>query len=90
MGSERRTEHPSSDFTPELTTTYATPLRATISWIEREGRKPLLARWLRSLGRADGDWHTVTAAANLPDEYGEVLTHAAIRLCWHHYQEEST
>lgn len=85
-GSAFRLEHPESEGRPEVGTSYASPMRATVTYLERS-RHPLLARWLRALGRAGGDWQTVTAACGLPDEYGESITRDALRLAWKAYQD---
>jgi hypothetical protein len=85
-GSAFRTEHASSDGRAEVTESYATPMRATITWMERH-RHPLLAAWLRALGHHGGDWHQVTSAANLPEEYGEAITRDALTYAWKHFEE---
>ena len=88
FGSPFATEHPESEGRPEIGESYASPMRATIAWIEH--RHPLRAAWLRAIGRTDGDWQTVTYAADLPMEYGEAITFDALRLAWHHYEEGPT
>jgi hypothetical protein len=86
LGDDWRRENPSSDGQPERTETYATPLRATIRFMER--RRPLSARWLRALGRAGGDWREVGVTFNLPDELAEHVTAGALREAWFSYREE--
>lgn len=88
FGSPFQTEHPVSDGRAEIGESYASPMRATIAWLEH--RHPLKAAWLRAVGRTDGDWRTVTAAAALPEEYGEAITRDALQLVFRHYEEGPT
>lgn len=86
-GSAFRLEHPSSDGRPEVAATYASPLMAAITWLEYKPRHRLKARLLRALGRAGGDWQTVTLADGLPEEIGQSFTIDALRYVYRAYQE---
>lgn len=90
------TEHPVSDGRAEVGEAYSTPLHQTIEYIGR--RKPLLACWLRALGRHGGDWQAVGQLGlviddrgvriPIPDEYAEEITRGALRVCWRAFREE--
>lgn len=89
-------EHPVSDGRPEVGEAYATPLHQTIEFVGR--RKPLLACWLRALGRHGGDWRAVGQLGliiddrglriPIPDEYAEEITRGALRVCWRAFRDE--
>ena len=86
-GSDFRTEHASSNFTLELGETYATPMRATITWLERNGH-PFKAGWLRALGRRSGDWQALTLSVGWDQEVGEAVTRDALGRAWIHFRED--
>lgn len=89
-------EHPVSDGQAEMGVAYVTPLHQTLAHIDR--RHPLLAGWLRALGRNGGDWRAVGQLGlvidqrgirvPIPDEYAEEITRGALRLAWTTYREE--
>lgn len=90
------TEHPVSDGQAEIGEAYATPMHQTIAFIDR--RRPLIAGWLRALGRHGGDWRAVGQLGliiddrgiriPIPDEYAEEITRGALRLVWKAFREE--
>lgn len=95
-GAASDTEHPVSDSREEIGEAYATPLHQTIAFLDR--RRPLIAGWLRALGRHGGDWRAVGQLGliiddrgmriPIPDEYAEEITRGALRLCWRAFREE--
>ena len=85
-GSAFFTENPSSDGQPEISKSYATPMRAVVAHLETS-RHPLKAQWLRLLANAGGDVGAVSAWAKVPDEYGESITRDALSLAWDYYLE---
>ena len=88
-GSAFSVEHASFDGVTETASTYSTPMRATLTWMERN-RHPLYARWLRMLGRSGGDWHSVAVVVNMPPEYAEGITRDALTLCWKSFRDQPT
>jgi hypothetical protein len=95
-GRSSDTEHPVSDGRPEIGEAYSTPIHQTIAYLDR--RRPLIASWLRALGRHGGDWRAVGQLGliiddrglriPIPDEYAEEITRGALRLCWLAFREE--
>jgi len=89
-------EHPVSDGRAEVGEAYATPMHQTIAFLDR--RRPLIAGWLRALGRHGGDWRAVGQLGlivddrgiriPIPDEYAEEITRGALRICWRAFREE--
>lgn len=59
---------------------YLFPIRAALSRLYR--RKPLMARFLFSLGLAEGDWRSVATSLGYPLEMMEVYTEGALRALW--------
>lgn len=90
-----QTEHPVSDSREEVAETYATPMHQTLAFLDR--RYPLLAGWLRALGRHGGDWHQVGQIGlpgderghwiPLPDEYSEQITRGALTVAWRAFRD---
>ena len=94
QGNDGRTEHPWSDSRPESTETYATPMRWTLRWLERN-RHPLIASTLRFMGMQGSTTFSVTCqtcsgSVTLPDEYAEAIARDALNLAWEHYREAPT
>jgi hypothetical protein len=90
---ETRTEYATSGGHMETTKSYATPLRWTITFIERQ--HPLMAMILRRMGRMDGEYHgvtvtcsTCTGSVTLPDEYTEAIARRALVLAAETFRAE--
>ena len=67
---------------------YVFPVRAALSRIER--RRPIMARFLFAIGKAEGDWRSIADAMGYPAEMVEVYAEASLRRLWQESYERST